>query len=308
MKVLIVGGSGLIGGHAALHLSAQGHAVTLMARRHASPATPLSGLPMMLGDYLDPEMESQAGIRRLQSFDALIFAAGNDIRHVPRGASEESHWQRANVEGVPRFFRLARAAGIGRAIYIGSFYPQVAPQLVSKNAYVRGRLLADEGVRALSAPGFEVCSLNAPFVVGTVPGLPVPALAAHAGYALGTMPQLPVFAPPGGVNFISTGSLSQAIAGALDRLTPGKAYLVGDENLSFHDYFDAFWKAAGRSDPLPVADREHPLLPDSVLYAGRGAQLFYEPPDEDVRQLGYGRNDVGPTIADIVEFYRRGPG
>ncbi|MCA3870355.1 MAG: nucleoside-diphosphate sugar epimerase, partial [Burkholderia sp.] len=32
MKILIVGGTGLIGGHAALHLHAQGNPVTLAAR------------------------------------------------------------------------------------------------------------------------------------------------------------------------------------------------------------------------------------------------------------------------------------
>ena len=39
MKVLVVGGTGLIGGHAALELLAAGHEVTLMARKPPSTAT-----------------------------------------------------------------------------------------------------------------------------------------------------------------------------------------------------------------------------------------------------------------------------
>ncbi|MDB5986354.1 MAG: NAD-dependent epimerase/dehydratase family protein [Nevskia sp.] len=301
MNILVVGGTGLIGGHAALWLAQQGHNVSIAARKPASPETPLAKLPLLQGDYLAGDFS----VRRLSGFDALVFAAGNDIRHLPPGVDEKAHWQRANVEGVPRFFAVAREAGIGCAIYIGSFYPQAAPQLVAKSDYVRGRLLADEGVRALNTPAFRVCSLNAPFVVGSVPGLVVPGLAAHAAYALGLMPQLPVFAMPGGVNFISTTSLSEAIAGALERGAPGKAYLLGDENLSFQDYFGEYFRAAGRSAPLEVRDAEHPLLPDSALYAGRGASLYYEPAAADVALLNYRREDVRRTLREIVELHQQ---
>ncbi len=302
MKILVVGGTGLIGGHVALHLAHQGHSPSIAARKPPAPATPMAKLPFIQGDYLAGDFS----IKSLSAFDALVFAAGNDIRHLPEGVGEEAHWQRANIEGIPKFFRLAREAGIGRAIYVGSFYPQAAPQLIAQSAYVSSRHRADEGVRALSQPGFDVCSVNAPFVVGVLPGLMVPGLAAHAHYALGKMPQLPAFAIPGGVNFISTTSLSEAIAGALERGSPGNAYLVGDENLSFQDYFGEYFRAAGAKTPLVVLDQEHPLLPDSILYAGRGNTLYYAPSAAEAALLGYRRNDVRQTLHEILEFYKRG--
>jgi len=302
MNILVLGGTGLIGGHAALHLASLGHTVTIAARKPAEVAaqTPLATLPFLPIDYLADDLAREP----LARFDTLIFAAGNDIRHVPPGDDEAAHWQRANVEGVPRFFARARDAGIRRAVCIGSFYPQVRPELVEKSAYVRGRKLADDGVRALASEGFQVCSLNAPFVVGHVPGLAVPGLAAHAAYALGRLPEIPVFAPPGGVNFISTQSLSEAVAGALERGENGKAYLIGDENLSFQDYFGEYFRAAGRPGQLAVLDREHPLLPDAVLYAGRGATLFYDPPAAETQLLGYRRGDVRGTLKEIVASCR----
>jgi dihydroflavonol-4-reductase len=299
MKILVVGGTGLIGGHAALYLASQGHSVSIAGRR-LSTSTALSSLQTILGDYLTDDFSAQT----LSGFDALVFAAGNDIRHIPPGTDEAQHWQRANVEGVPGFFRRARDAGIRRAVLIGSFYPQAAPHLVSTSSYVRGRLLADEGARALSTADFHVCSLNAPFVTGTVPDLVVPAVAAHAQYALGLIPQVPPFAMPGAVNFMSTTSLSEAVLGALLRGEPGKAYLVGDENLSFAEYFGELFSAAGHAAPLEVIDREHPLLPDIALYAGRGASICYEPDAADVALLGYRRNDVRRTLREVVEFYR----
>lgn len=302
MNILVVGGSGLIGGHAALHLASLGHAVTIAARRPPPTTSALASLPFRACDYLAAEPD----LGLLSGFDVLVFAAGNDIRHVPPGGDEEAHWQHANAEGVPRYFALAREAGIKKGVMIGSFYPQAAPQLLSIKPYVRGRLLADEGARAQATSTFEVCSVNAPFVIGTVPGLPVPGLAAHAAYALGHLRQVPEFAIPGGVNFISTRSLSEAIAGAIVRGVSGKAYLVGDENLSFEDYFGALFEAAGRSRP-PLRDEPHPLLPDAILYAGRGGRIYYEPDADEQRLLGYRRDDVQPTLAEIVAFYLQPP-
>ncbi|PXV64613.1 nucleoside-diphosphate-sugar epimerase [Sinimarinibacterium flocculans] len=298
LRILVVGGTGLIGGHAALHLRTLGHTVHIAARHPPPAATPMAALPFAPLDYLHAEADALAG------FDALVFCAGNDIRHVPPDADADAHWQRANAEGVPRFFSQARDAGIRRAVLVGSFYPQAMPALVDRDAYVRGRKLADDGARALAGDDFAVCSVNAPFVAGTVPGLVVPGLAAHAAYALGRLPQIPPFAIPGGVNFMSTRSLSEAIAGALQRGAPGHAYLVGDENLGFADYFGALFRAAGRNDPLPVLDREHPLLPDAILYAGRGGTIHYEPDAAETALLGYRRGDMQATLSEIVAFYR----
>src|SRR3546814_744796 len=161
MKILVVGGTGLIGGHAALHLQSLGHEVTIAARHSAQEQSALASLPILIGDYVANDFTRE----QLADFDALVFAAGNDIRHIEKDADEAAHWQRANIDGVPRFFRLAREAGIRRAVLVGSFYPQVKPELIERVPYVRSRHLADEGARAPAPEDFAVCSVNAPFVV-----------------------------------------------------------------------------------------------------------------------------------------------
>ncbi|MEI9982292.1 MAG: NAD(P)-dependent oxidoreductase [Aliidongia sp.] len=298
MKILVVGGAGMIGGHTALHLQSKGHHVAIAGRNPPAPATPLGDLDFLRCDYISDDLPRT----EMGKFDALIFAAGNDIRHLPPGTEQAAHWQRANVEGVPRFFAAARDAGIARGVHIGSFYPQAMPALIETNAYVRSRKLADDGARALATDRFQVVSVNAPFVVGCVPGLVVSMFKAYTDYALGKFAPMPDFAPPGGVNFISTNSLSEAVEGALLRGETGKAYLVGDENLSFQDYFGAFFQAAGRPVP-PVLDQEHPMLPDAAIYFGRGNTLYYEPDAAEASLLGYRRRDVVPTIAAVVAQY-----
>lgn len=298
MKIIVVGGAGMIGGRAALHLKAKGHDVTVAGRNPPATGTPLGDLPFLRVDYVNMDFDRDA----LGQFDALVFAAGNDVRHQPEGVGDQ-HWHDANSVGVPRFFEAARKAGIKRAVNVGSFYPQAAPHLVETNAYVKSRKVSDEGVAALADDGFVAMSINAPFVVGAVPGLVVPMFAAYTQYAEGKFAPMPEFAPPGGTNFISTQSLAEAIEGGLERGEPGGSYLVGDENLSFQDYFGAFFEGVGREKP-PVRDEEHPMLPDGAIFFGRGNSLFYDTDPKVVELLGYRRNDIVPAIREIVAQYR----
>ena len=303
MKILVVGGTGMIGGHAALYLKGRGHAVSIAGRNPPPAGTPLAALPFLRGDYVANDFPRA----ELAKFDAMVFAAGNDIRHVSKddlggGSSAiDAHWQRCNVEGVPRFFKSLREAGVPVAVNIGSFYPQAAPQLVAGNAYIRSRKFADEGVRALATKDFRALSVNAPFVVGHVPGIEG-MFKAYTQYARGRFAPMPEFAPPGGVNFISCQSLSEAVEGALARGESGKAYLVGDENVPFGDFFGDFFRAAGRPAP-PVLDQEHPMLPDSAIYFGRGNTLYYEPDAAETKLLGYRRKDVTRAVQEIVAAF-----
>lgn len=300
MRILVIGGTGLVGGHAALYLREQGHEVTIAGRKPAAPGSALATLKQIQGDYVDGGFTRE----QLAGHDALVFAAGNDIRHAPQGPDQDAHWQRANTEAIPRFFERARDAGIGRAVLVGSFYPQVAPELIEQVPYIRSRHLADQRVRALSGPDFKVCSVNAPFVVGTVPGLVVPMFEAYTRYAEGALAPLPFYGPAGGSNFISTRSLSQAICGALMHGEPGKAYLVGDQNLSYAEYFETFLRAAGNDAEVPALDQEHPLLPDLALYTGRGNTVRYEPAADETALLGYVRNDIRRAVGEVVAQYR----
>lgn len=296
MKILVVGGTGLLGGHAALHLQSLGHQVTIAARKPAPASTPMAQLPFKVLDYVAGNTTKE----ELQGFDALVFAAGNDIRHVPPGSDAAAHWLYANGEALPRFFALARDAGVRKAVLIGSFYPQVDIKLTETDPYVRSRHLACVGARALAAPGFDVCSLNAPFMVGSVPGLPSPIFEAYTAYAKGQLEGMPAFGPTGGSNFMSVRSLSEAIAGALENGQSGEAYLVGDENISFADFFGLFFKAVGSDAIVPEIDQNHPLMPDEVIYAGRRTPVNYQPTTDAQQRLNYRRNDVEHAVREAV--------
>uniref|UniRef100_UPI000361FD7A NAD-dependent epimerase/dehydratase family protein n=1 Tax=Rhizorhabdus wittichii TaxID=160791 RepID=UPI000361FD7A len=213
MKILVIGGSGMIGGDAAIHLAALGHKVTIGSRKPPLATTPMAAMPFLAGDYIAGGYSRE----ELAGFDAMVFAAGQDTRHVGKDDDAAAYWERTNAELVPQLFERARDAGIGCAINIGSFYPQAAPHLLEGNAYIRSRKASDERVRALARPGFRVLSLNPPYMLGAVPGLDPRGFEKVAAYAEGKFPDIPVYAPPGGVNFMSIRSLAEATAGAIER-------------------------------------------------------------------------------------------
>jgi len=294
-NILIAGGTGLTGAHAAVHLKSRGHDVTLMSR--STPSIPaLTGFAHLQSDYVNapPDVDT------LSRFEQLVFAAGADIRQLPPGDDEAAFFERANVQAIPAFFERARDAGMHSAVYIGSYYPQVVPETIETSVYVRSRHLADEGARAMATDSFRVCSINAPFILGYVEGLPLPHLEALVHFAHGRIDGLPLVAPAGGVNHITSASMSVAIENALERGRSGHAYLVGDENLSWKTYLEHYFTAAGNPQDLPVSQEEHPMFPDVMLYAGRNAVIEYEP---EVDELDYPRGEVRQTIAQLVRAY-----
>lgn len=301
MKILVVGGTGQIGGHAALRLARKGHKVVIAGRRAAPAGTALTDLDFLKLDYIANDVSASA----LSSFDAMVFAAGQDVRTMPAGADYDSYMWHANAEAAPAFFRRVRDAGVPVAINIGTFYPQAAPQVADKDGYMRSRAASDAAICAMASESFRAFSINPPWVPGVVPGLPSVLWDPYLRYAAG-LTDLPEFAPPGGVAYMSGASLSDAIEGGLARGEAGVSYLVNDENLSFKAFLAAMFGAFGRFPPEVDGSREHPIIVDFAIAWGRGNTLYYSPNPREAALLGYRRNDVIRTIVEeMVPAFRR---
>lgn len=301
MKTLIIGGAGGIGAYIALQMRKNGDQVAIGTRRPVPEGSPVADFPVLMGDYAQETFTAD----QLAGFDTMIFSAGADVRQLPKGLNEEEvevFYKRVNGEMVPRFFELAKKAGIKRTAYIGSFYPQAYPQALQTSSYVRGRKLADEGVRAHASKDFHVVSLNASWVVGVPPGMHSGLYEPLAKWALGLMPQVPVFAPPGGTNYVSVKSVCEATLGGLERGENGRGYLLGDENWYYKDLFEKIFRLCGNDSKIEVRDEEHPIMNDRSLFAGRAGTIFFE--TEGAEELGYTRHDVDRELAVIVKDVR----
>src|SRR5699024_7638789 len=114
--------------------------------------------PAIQGDYAQGDFTAAD----LAGYDAIVFAAGNDPRHLTAGTDAEEFWQRTQSEGIPRFAELAKEAGVGRFVHVCSYYHHAMPELAVSNAYVAARKAADERVRALADATFNASTLNPP--------------------------------------------------------------------------------------------------------------------------------------------------
>ncbi|MGC5388603.1 NAD-dependent epimerase/dehydratase family protein [Micromonospora chalcea] len=300
MEVLVVGGTGMIGVHTALHLRDRGDNVTVAARGTVDADSPVAGLPVLRGDYTRQTFTRQD----LAPFDAIVFAAGQDVRHLPRDADEATFWKETQSAGVPAFAALAKSAGVSRFVQVGSYYHHLRPDLADSSAYVAARRDADEGARALADDSFTVCTLNPPSIIGAIPGVTAKRYRRMVSWAAGNEPQIPDHAPAGGTNYMSARSLAEAIGGALDRGAAGAAYLVGDANLTFTQFFQLLVDAAGGNRTIAERDEPHPFMPDSMIVQGRGNVLAYEPDPAETALLGYTRGDCERAVAELVQVVR----
>lgn len=300
MKTLVVGGAGFVGSATSLYLHDLGHEVTIMSRSQPKGSSRLNELPFMQGNYFEDDFSDG----RLEGFDWLVFCAGSDFGNFPQdgSVSQVDFFEKANIEGLPRFFEQAKRAGISRAAYMGSFYSFVAPQVMDSIAYVRSRHLSDQAIRSLSSPSFNVCSCALPWIVGFTPGLAVPHWQALARYAQGRLEGVAEFAPPGGANFMSARAVAQAMLGGLERGESGKSYLIGDENLSWKEFFELWFEAAGRPRDLTI-QRGHPIVPDFALSYLDFGSTDYEPPAAETALLGYERGTLRQTVRDSFAYY-----
>ncbi|EGD23309.1 NAD-dependent epimerase/dehydratase family protein [Prescottella equi] len=300
MKILIVGGTGMIGAHTALHLRDQGNDVTVAARNPLADDSPVRDFPVLLGDYTAQTFT----VDDLAPFEAVVFAAGQDIRHMGRDVDEAEFWEKTQTGGVPRFAALAKEAGVSRFVQVGSYYHHLRPEYAETMPYVAARKAADEGARALADENFNVSTLNPPSILGAISGVSAKRYRKLFSWAAGNEPQIPDFAPAGGTNYMSAQSLAEAIWGALQNAESGRAYLIGDQNLTFAEYFQLLVDAAGGDRSIEERDEEHPLLPDSFIVQGRGNVIAYDTDPAETALLGYTQGDCARAIAEMYEIVK----
>ncbi len=109
MRVFITGGSGFVGGHVIERLSPR-HEVRAMARSDRSAATVRGyGATPVRCDLDAVEPEHLAGV------DAVVHCAA----YVEEWGTRDDFWK-GNVEGTTRMLDVARRAGVGRFIHIGT--------------------------------------------------------------------------------------------------------------------------------------------------------------------------------------------
>ena len=143
MKVLVTGGTGLVGKAAVDHLLRFGHTVRLLSRHADDDARQWAeGVEPYPCDVSDP-----ASVRgACDGCDAVLHAAGIVSESPP-----EATFERVNVQGTRELAREARRAGVGRFVYVSSLGAGEG-----QSDYHRSKKAAEEAVRAEAPPGWLI--------------------------------------------------------------------------------------------------------------------------------------------------------
>ncbi len=236
MKVLVTGGTGVVGQSVVTRLLARGHTVRLLSRNANEDAK-------LWEDGVETWPASGSENRKISGSadgcDIVLHVAGIVAESPP-----ETTFQNVNVGGTRNLIAEAERASVGRFIYVSSLGADSG-----KSEYHRSKRSAEELVEKFKGgwivlrpgnvygPGDEVVSLLLQ-MVRTLPAIPV--------ISGGDEKFQPIWVD----------DLATAIADAVDRtdLHGRTLELAGNESTSTNDLVDRFTKITGRAPariPIP---------------------------------------------------------
>lgn len=110
----------------------------------------------------------------------------------------------------------------------------------------------------------------------------------------------------GNSNFVSIQALATAAVAALEKSesVSGTTILIGGENMTFAEFFSLIFSAVGNDVPMSASDQEHPLMPDSALWAGRKIKVYEPDAEEEALLGGYRQFRVQDAVDRVVAEYR----
>jgi nucleoside-diphosphate-sugar epimerase len=253
MRVLVVGGTGLLGQHIVAELRGRGHFVGTLARGvgRGEVSIPADIHRLFEGEWC----------ARLGGFDGVVWATGADDRQVPR-APADRFYHEANVETLRRLLVAAQQVGCHGVVVCGSYFTALDRshpdlRLAQRHPYVRSRVSQVELALGRAGDRLSAAVLEIPLVFGSVEGrrpLWAPAVPWLRS-------RWPLVAPLGGTAVVSAVTVGQAAAGALERAAGGR-FPVADANLDWRELVARLAIAAGRRQPLTVH-----RLPAAVLHS-----------------------------------------
>jgi farnesol dehydrogenase len=323
VDVLVTGVTGFVGGRIAERLAAAGHRVRGFVRDPGRWQGRPADAELVTGDVTD----RHAVVRAAEGCDAIMHAAALVKMWLP----DRGEMDRVNVEGLEHVAAAARQSG-ARLVYVSSFIAlgptdgatfdeeTPRPSIAFHNDYERTKTLADGRARRLSEEGLPLVRLYPGVVFG-------PGVLTDGNHVVRLLLQHARGKLPG---LLGSGRLRQCMAFvddvaegarlALERAAPGSGYILGGENKTARELFDAFHAASGvlpprRSIPFGVAKwigrlqrwraelfGVEPELTDEVVGIYRHEWAYSS--ERATRELGYRVTPFDEAVSRTVTWLR----
>ena len=235
-KILVLGGTGLLGYHTTLELLKHDYDVVSISLPPMPTEDLFEGLNVEshLFDIKDKTDEELMGY--LQGIYGVMYAIGADERVVP-DAPAFSFFYEANVRPTQRLVRLARKSGVERFVVYGSYFSEFAQRWpethLADQAYPKTRLLQEAIAFAEGEGAMVVNSLRLPYIFGTIPGrMPLWKMFTDQIKGQEVFPAL-----QGGTTMVTVKQVAQAARGALERGEHRKTYTLGGINMKYQAFY-----------------------------------------------------------------------
>lgn len=234
MKVLIIGGTGLLGREGGKELLARNHQLRILSRNSISKEdTIFAPVESIIQDYTVMTTQQMEVI--CEGCEGFVFAAGVDEREEA-GPVAYDYFYKKNIVFLEKFFPIAKRKGIRHYVILGSYFSyfdRTKPewQLTKYHPYIRSRV--DQANLALSFADQDthVAVLEIPYVFGSKKGKePVWTFLVKMIQSM----KLATFYPPGGTAVVTKKQVGQYIAGALLANRGANNYPVA--------YYEMTWK------------------------------------------------------------------
>lgn len=242
-RVLVVGGTGLLGAATCAELVARGARVRALARRHR--AVP-EGVELHLDDLATlPDEELRALVRGCAG---VVFAAGLDERTPVRKPAYDA-FVAGNNAPLARLLDAARAEGVRRVVVLGSYFTHLARvrpdlELGRWHPYIRSRLDQAELALAYAGHDMDVSIIEVPYVFGVAADGGLPGVSIMVD-AVRRMPGVVLWVS-GGVAAVTADQVARAVVGALERPRGAVSYPVVGANFTWAQLLRVFLRHLGR--------------------------------------------------------------
>jgi len=249
-KILIAGGTGFIGYHAALLFLAKGCDVTAVALEGELDLGDWfpREINLCYGNLFEMEEEEMVRLFKQGDFDTFLYALGPDDRVTPKAPSYDFFHSRL-VDKAVKICRAAKQAGIRRCVVLNSYFVHFdrlkSGALSRVHPYIRCRVEQAEGLIGLGQEGqFDVMVLGLPYIFGAMPGRePI-----WKAVFIERFARFPLFMfPGGGTAAVHVTGVAQAVFAAAANGIHGEYYTVGSMNVKFISMFRYMLASAGMS-------------------------------------------------------------
>jgi len=252
MKVLVSGVTGFLGGRVAGELAARGHGVVGLCRDESRWNGRPEGSRAVVGDITDRACVEHA----IEGCDAMVHAAAL----VKTWVRDKRQYDRVNVEGLGHVIEACRGSEV-RLVYISSFvalgptdgttFDETSPRADNTfhNDYERTKWVADQLARNANPRELDLVRVYPGVVFGpgalTQGNHVVQLLLQHA------RGKLPGMLGKGDLRqcFAFVDDVAAGVIRTLERGKSGEGYILGGENRTGVELFEAFAAATGIAPP-----------------------------------------------------------